>query len=63
VPLDIVASVIPQVGLLSKVAGIAADSSLTVGEAGAELEIMDAASGERLVAAVDPRVGGRTGRA
>jgi hypothetical protein len=60
VPLDVVASVIPQVSLLAKVAGIAADSSLTVGEAGAEIEITDAGSGERLLAAVDRRVGGRS---
>jgi hypothetical protein len=60
VPLDVVASVIPQVSLLSRVAGIAADSSLTVGEAGAEIEITDAGSGERLLAAVDRRVGGRS---
>jgi hypothetical protein len=60
VPLDVVASVIPQVALLSKLAGIAADSSLTVGEAAAEMEITDGASGERVLAAVDKRVGGRS---
>jgi hypothetical protein len=59
VPLDVIATVIPQVNLLTKIGGVAANTSLTVGEARAELEITDSLSGRRLVAAVDERVGAR----
>ncbi len=59
VALDIVATVIPQLNTLSKIGGLAADSSLTVGEAGAEAEIKDSVTGERLMAGVDHRVGAR----
>jgi hypothetical protein len=59
VPLDVVATVIPQVNLLTKIGGVAANTSLTVGTARAEMELTDSLSGRRLAAAVDERVGGR----
>ncbi len=60
VPLDVVATVIPQIRTLATIGGLAADSSLTVGEASGEIEVVDAVSGERLLAGVDRRVGGRS---
>jgi len=60
VPLDVVATVIPQMNLLTRIVGrMAADSSLTVGEASGELEVLDSITGERLLAGVDHRVGAR----
>ena len=59
VPLDVIATVIPQVNLLTKVEGLAANTSLTVGKARAEMEITDSLSGRRLAAGVDERVGAR----
>lgn len=59
VVLDTVATVIPQVRLLATVTGLAADTSATVGKATGELEVLDGASGEQLMAAVDERVGTR----
>lgn len=60
VPLDVIATVIPQVNLLTKIEGLAADTTLTVGKARAEMEITDSVSGRRLAAGVDERVGGRS---
>jgi hypothetical protein len=59
VALDVVATVIPQVRLLSMVGGLAADTAMTVGSARAEAEVLDGGSGEQLLAAVDERVGTR----
>jgi hypothetical protein len=59
VPLDVVATVIPQINLLTRIEGVAANTSLTVGEASAEMELTDSVSGRRLAAAVDERVGVR----
>jgi hypothetical protein len=59
VPLDIVATVIPQVRLLATAVGLAADTAATVGKVRGELEVMDGASGKQLMAAVDERVGTR----
>jgi Protein of unknown function (DUF3313) len=59
VPLDVIATVIPQINLLTRVEGVAANTSLTVGKAGAEMEITDSLSGRRLAAGVDERVGAR----
>ena len=59
VPLDVIATVVPQLNLLTKVEGVAANTSLTVGKARAEMELTDSLSGRRLVAAVDERVGAR----
>jgi hypothetical protein len=59
VALDIVATWIPQVRLVSTVFGLGADTALTVGNARAEAELLDGDSGEQLMAAVDERVGTR----
>jgi hypothetical protein len=60
VPLDVVATFLPQARMLGGVVGLSADSALTVGKAAVEVEITDALSGTRLVAAVDERVGARS---
>jgi hypothetical protein len=49
--------VIPQLRLLSTVAGLSTDAQVFVGKAAAEAEITDALTGERLLAAVDERAG------
>jgi hypothetical protein len=59
VALDIVSTVIPQVRLLATVGGLAADTAATVGHVSGELEVLDSASGKRLLAGVDERVGTR----
>jgi hypothetical protein len=59
VPLDIVATWIPQVRLLSTAVGLGADTAATVGSARAEAEVLDGGSREQLMAAVDERVGTR----
>jgi hypothetical protein len=59
VALDIVATWIPQVRLLSTVVGLGADTAATVGKARGEVEVKDGATGEQLMAGVDERVGTR----
>lgn len=59
VALDIVATWIPQVRLLSTIGGLAADTAATVGKARGEVEVKDGASGRQLMAAIDERVGTR----
>jgi hypothetical protein len=59
VALDIVATWIPQVRLLSTVVGLGADTAATVGKARGEVEVEDGATGEQLMAAIDERVGTR----
>lgn len=59
VPLDIVATWIPQVRLLAMVGGLGADTALTVGSVRGEVEVVDGGTGEQLLAGVDERVGTR----
>jgi len=59
VALDIVATWIPQVRLLSTAVGLGADTALTVGKVRGEAEVLDGATGKQLLAAVDERVGTR----
>jgi hypothetical protein len=59
VPLDVVATVIPQIRMGAMLVGMGADTAGTVGRVTGELEVADSASGERLIAAVDERVGTR----
>jgi hypothetical protein len=59
VALDIVATWIPQVRLLATIGGLAADTAATVGKARGEVEVLDGASREQLMAGVDERVGTR----
>ena len=55
--LNLVTSVVPQLRVLTTVGGMAADSSVLVGEASAEMEVVDSVTGERLAAAVDRQTG------
>jgi hypothetical protein len=57
VALNVVTSVIPQLRLLTTVGGMAADTSVLVGEASGEMEIVDSVTGERLAAGVDRQTG------
>jgi hypothetical protein len=57
VVLDTVSSIHPGTLLVSKAKGLATGVDSFVGIAGAEGEVLDAATGERLLAAVDRRVG------
>jgi hypothetical protein len=59
VALDVIGTVIPQARTASTLVGTAADTAATVGLARAEVEVVDSVSGERLLAAVDERVGTR----
>ncbi len=55
-----VTSVVPQARLLSTVGGMAGDSAMMAGSAAIECEITDSLSGQRLLAAVDKRLGNKT---
>jgi hypothetical protein len=55
-----VTTVIPQLKLLSTVAGVSSDTQVFVGKAAMEVELTDSMSGRRLAAAVDARAGGKT---
>jgi hypothetical protein len=57
VALNVVTSVVPQLKVLTTVGGMAADTATLVGEAGAEMEIVDSVTGDRLAAAVDRQTG------
>ena len=57
VALNVVTSVVPQLKVLTTVGGMAADTANVVGEAGAEMEIVDSVTGVRLAAAVDRQTG------
>ena len=59
VALDVVATVIPQVRLLSTAVGLGADTALTVGRVRGEVEVLDGGTQEQLMAGVDERVGTR----
>jgi hypothetical protein len=52
-----VSKIVPQLRILTTVGGIATDTQVLVGRAGAEAEICDAMTEERLAAAVDRRAG------
>ena len=55
-----VTTVVPQLRILSTAGGMATDTAVVVGKAGAEAELTDSQSGVRLMAAVDERVGQKT---
>ncbi len=57
VALNVVTSVIPQARLLTTVGGMAADTANIVGEASAEMEIIDSVTLKRLAAGVDRQTG------
>jgi len=57
VVLDTVSSIIPISIAVSAVKAVATGKNLAVGEIGAEMEVLDSQSGERLAAAIDDRVG------
>jgi hypothetical protein len=57
---DAVATVIPQVRLISMLVGRGADTAATVGEASGEFELTDSVTGDVLAAGVDRRVGQRS---
>lgn len=59
VAMDTVSTIIPQARLLSGAKKLATGTHAFVGSAGVEGELVDAVSGERLMAAVDRRVGGK----
>ena len=58
-----VTTVVPQLRILTSAGGMAADTAVLVGKAGAELELTDSQTGERLVAAVDQQIGQKSLRA
>jgi hypothetical protein len=57
VALNVVTSVVPQLKVLTTIGGMAADTASIVGEAGAEMELVDSVTGVRLAAAVDRQTG------
>jgi len=57
VVLNTVSKVVPQLRLLTTVAGLATDTQVLVGRAGIEAEILDGVTDQRLAAAVDHRAG------
>ena len=59
VALDIASTVLPPVRAISAIKRLATGTHAFVGRASIEIEILDAESGERLVAAVDERAGGK----
>jgi hypothetical protein len=60
VVLDVVSAALPPVRLLSAVEKLATGTHAFVGRAAIEVEILDATSNARLLAAVDERAGGKT---
>jgi hypothetical protein len=63
VPLNAVATFIPQIRTVTTITGLAANTALTVGEVSGEVDITDSLTGRRLAAAVDKRVGQRSVKA
>ncbi len=57
VALNVVTSVIPQMRVLTTVGGMAADTANVVGEASAEMEMLDSVTLQRLAAGVDRQTG------
>jgi len=60
VPLNAIATVVPQLRMLTTITGLAADTALTVGSATVEGDVTDSMTGQRLAAFVDERVGQRS---
>ena len=60
VPLNAVATVVPQLRTLSTIVGMAANTSLTVGSATIEADVTDSLTNQRLAACVDERIGQRS---
>ena len=58
-----VTTVIPQLKIISAVAGLAPDTRLFVGEGTVEIDLTDSLTGERLAAGVDQRAGTKAYRA
>jgi hypothetical protein len=57
VPLRTMSTIVPQMLLIGTAVGLSADTARTVGDATAELELLDSVTGERLAAGVDERAG------
>jgi hypothetical protein len=57
---DVITTTIPQLRMLSTLVGMAAKTSVFVGEATAEAEITDSLTNRRLAAGVDRRIGTKT---
>lgn len=57
--LDTVSTILPLGLAVSAISEMATGKPLAVGEIGVECEVLDAVTGERLLAAVDARVGGK----
>ena len=57
VPLNTITTVVPQLHLITKVGGLAADTAVLVGSASIEVEANDGITDRVLVAAVDSRAG------
>jgi hypothetical protein len=60
VVLNAVATIVPQVRVVSTVMGLAASTSLTVGSATIEGDVRDSLSNQRVAAFVDERIGQRS---
>jgi hypothetical protein len=60
VVLNAVATIVPQIRLVTSLGGLAANTSLTVGSATIEGDVRDSLSQERLAAFVDQRIGQRS---
>lgn len=60
VAMNVVTTIIPQINMVSKVSGLATDTTVFVGKAGVEAEVVDSLTNERLIAAVDERAGAKT---
>ena len=60
VVLNAVATIVPQIRTVSTLAGLAANTSLTVGSASVEGEVTDSLTRARLAAFVDERIGQRS---
>lgn len=60
VALDTISSFVPQMLVMSKLKELATGTASFVGKASGEVEIADAMTGKRLIAAVDRRVGGKS---
>jgi hypothetical protein len=55
-----VTTIVPQLKLASTLAGVATDTQVWVGKAGAEIAISDSMTAQRLAAAVDERAGAKS---
>ena len=60
VVMNAITSTVPQTRLLGTLVGFASDKAILVGAGSIEMEIEDSVTGERLVAAVDQRIGTKT---